>query len=95
MLGIEVVYKGIGAKRRRVEEQEKMVYIPLLDTLEAVLQNKHVVSEVHVCVYMCTFLRLCLYYVYSFYVYVHLHVCYHVTCACVHAYTCTLIFCVD
>lgn len=53
MLGTEVVYKGIGAKRRRVEEQEKMVYIPLLDTLEAVLQNKHVVSEVCTCICTC------------------------------------------
>lgn len=45
-LGSEVVEKGIGAKRRRVEEQEKMVYIPLLDTLEAVLQNRNVIAEV-------------------------------------------------
>lgn len=41
-----MVEKGIGAKRRRVEEQEKMVYIPLLDTLEAVLQNRNVIAEV-------------------------------------------------
>ena len=50
-----MVHKGIGAKRRRVEEQEKMVYIPLLQTLEAVLQNRNVVSEVHVCVCVCVY----------------------------------------
>ena len=48
-----MVHKGIGAKRRRVKEQEKMVYIPLLQTLEAVLQNRNVVSEVRVCVCVC------------------------------------------
>ena len=31
-----------------MEERENMVYIPLLDTLEAVLQNRNVIAEVHV-----------------------------------------------
>ena len=80
-LGTEVVHKGIGAKRRRVEEKEKMVYIPLLDTLEAVLQNKNVVSEVHVqcvstyvyvqCMCMCACLHQhVLLYVYMYMVHV-------------------------
>lgn len=46
------LYKDIGAKRWRVEELEKMVYIPILETLKAVLQNKSVVSEVHIHVHV-------------------------------------------
>jgi len=38
----------MGAKRRRAEEPEKMVYIPLLDTLEAVLLNRNIIAEVHI-----------------------------------------------
>lgn len=41
-----MVVKGIGAKRRRVEVQENMVFVPLLDNLEALLQNRNVIAEV-------------------------------------------------
>jgi len=49
-LGSVLIEKGVGARRRRAEEPEKMVYIPLLETLEAVLQNRNIITEVHISV---------------------------------------------
>lgn len=50
-LGSVLIEKGVGARRRTAEEPEKMVYIPLLETLEAVLQNRNIITEVHI--YVC------------------------------------------
>ena len=38
--------KGCSAKRRCVEVRHEMKYVPLLLTLERLLQNKHVLLEV-------------------------------------------------
>jgi hypothetical protein len=38
--------KGHGRKRRLVEEEQCMVYIPLLESLEALLQNDAILAEV-------------------------------------------------
>lgn len=39
-------YKGIGAKRRCVEKDETMHYVPVLKTLDVILQNETVLAEV-------------------------------------------------
>ena len=38
--------KGLGSKRRLVEKEESYVYIPILQTLETLLQNDMVLAEV-------------------------------------------------
>ena len=38
--------KGYGAKRRCVEVRDEMKYIPLTSTVERLLQNRAVLSEV-------------------------------------------------
>ena len=46
VLGTERKAKGIGHKRKCVEVEETMVYIPLIDTLRVLLGNHTVVAEV-------------------------------------------------
>ena len=45
--------KGSGAKRRIVEVEEGMMYIPILETLNVLLNNEAIASEVskHVCAF--------------------------------------------
>lgn len=38
--------QGFGSKRRLVEKEEVFVYIPVLQTLQALLTNETVLSEV-------------------------------------------------
>lgn len=46
MLGSQRKAKGSGSKRRVVEVDDVMMYIPILSTLELLLQNETIVSEV-------------------------------------------------
>ena len=45
-LGAHKKSEGLGAKCRMVEKEEVCVYIPILHTLQALLQNETVISEV-------------------------------------------------
>ena len=45
-LGTKAKPQGIGSKRRIVEKEEGFVYIPILQTLQALLTNENVLSEV-------------------------------------------------
>ena len=47
VLGIVRKAKGTGHKRRLVETEDAMMYIPLLETLELLLQNETILAEVH------------------------------------------------
>ena len=47
VLGKTRKYKGIGAKRRCVEKDETMHYVPVLKTLDVILQNETVLAEVN------------------------------------------------
>lgn len=38
--------KGSGAKRRAVEKQDEMMYVPILETLKVLLENDAVMTEV-------------------------------------------------
>lgn len=40
--------KGMGAKRRVVEIDETMIYIPILETLRILLENEAVMAEVSI-----------------------------------------------
>lgn len=46
VLGKTRKYKGIGVKRRCVEKDETMHYVPVLKTLDVILQNETVLAEV-------------------------------------------------
>ena len=52
-LGEQRVWKGTGSKRRCVLEEDTFMYIPVLNTLETLLQNDSILAEVHVLV--CAF----------------------------------------
>ena len=45
-LGEQRVWKGTGSKRRCVLEEDTFMYIPLLNTLETLLQNDSILAEV-------------------------------------------------
>ena len=45
-LGTKRKAKGLGQKRRIIEKEESFVYIPLLQSLQALLQNDMVLAEV-------------------------------------------------
>ena len=53
-LGQRRVWKGTGTKRRCVSKEDHMMYVPILETLQSLLRNKIVVSEVcmHACVHI-------------------------------------------
>lgn len=55
--------KGFGAKRRIVEEEETFTYVPILESLQALLNNETVLSEVREssCVCSCTFSMIRMY----------------------------------
>ena len=40
------MWKGNGAKRRCVSKEDCIMYVPVLQTLEVLLKNKAIVSEV-------------------------------------------------
>lgn len=46
LLGTKKKPHGLGSKRRLVEKEEVFVYIPILQTLQALLNNEIVLSEV-------------------------------------------------
>ena len=45
-LGTKKKAQGLGSKRRLVEKEEDFVYVPILQTLQALLTNETVLSEV-------------------------------------------------
>ena len=49
-LGERRVWKGSGAKRSCVTKGDEMMYIPILTTLQALLSNDTIYSEVCKCV---------------------------------------------
>lgn len=46
MLGTDRRAKGLGAKRRLVEEEESFMYVPVLETLQALLSDETILAEV-------------------------------------------------
>ena len=46
MLGIRRKAKGLGAKRQVVEEDESFMYIPILETLQTLLNDDAILPEV-------------------------------------------------
>ena len=38
--------KGLGAKRRLVEEEESFMYVPVLETLQTLLNDEAILAEV-------------------------------------------------
>ena len=63
-LGTKKKAQGLGSKRRLVEKEEDFAYVPILQTLQALLTNETVLSEVkfNVCRVMITnndFVVLC------------------------------------
>ena len=46
MLGTHRRAKGLGAKRQLVEEEESFMYVPLLETLQMLLNDDAVLAEV-------------------------------------------------
>ena len=46
VLGKKGAWKGVSAKRRCVAKEDCVMYVPVLQTLEALLKNKVVISEV-------------------------------------------------
>ena len=46
VLGIESKWKGIGENRKYTRIEEKMVYIPVLETLQTLLEDETIMSEV-------------------------------------------------
>jgi len=46
VLGERRVWKGWGAKRNCVTEQDCLMYIPILETIQSLLNNSAVLSEV-------------------------------------------------
>ncbi len=46
-LGEQHVWKGTGSKRRCVVQENTFVYIPVLKTLETLLQNDSILAEVY------------------------------------------------
>lgn len=59
VLGIKRKPSGFGPKRRLVEKEESFVYIPILETLEALLSNETVLSEVTYTLMYCNAIRFC------------------------------------
>lgn len=45
-LGTKLILKGHGRKRRLVQKEEQLVYVPLLDTLQMLLKNDEILGEV-------------------------------------------------
>ena len=46
LLGEWHVWKGRGAKRRCVSKEDHVIYIPVLETLQGLLKNEAILSEV-------------------------------------------------
>ena len=53
VLGTTRKARGRGPKRRLVEKEECMVYVPILKSLEVLLGNEQVLSEVSLLVQVC------------------------------------------
>ena len=49
LLGTTYQYQKSGAKRRLVEKEETFQYVPLIDNLKWLLQNKGIYNEVCCC----------------------------------------------
>ena len=49
LLGTTYQYQKSGAKRRLVEKEETFQYVPLIDNLKWLLQNKDIYNEVCCC----------------------------------------------
>ena len=64
MLGTTRINKGIGAKRRCVERKETMVYVPILKTLDVILQNETILAEardINLLIALSTFIHVYIY----------------------------------
>ena len=48
-LGERNVWKGRGSSRKLVVKKDEMYYVPLLKTLESLLQNETIIAEVCWC----------------------------------------------
>ena len=48
MLGSSRKAKGIGAKRQLVEKEDSFMYVPVLKTLEVLLNSDVVLAEVYI-----------------------------------------------
>ena len=46
VLGTNRRAKGSGAKRRLIEEEECFMYVPVLETLQALLNDETILAEV-------------------------------------------------
>ena len=46
VLGTRRVHQGHGRKRRLIEKQDVMVYVPILKTLEVLLNDEGILAEV-------------------------------------------------
>ena len=68
-LGTTYRYKRSGAKRSLVEKSENFYYVPLIDNLEWILQNKEVYDEVCILsakprlsiIHICPYTKICIY----------------------------------
>ena len=54
VLGTDQRAKGLGAERRLIEEEESLMYVPVLETLQALLNDETILAEVrstdmHIC----------------------------------------------
>ena len=59
VLGTKLKAQGYGSKRRLVEKEEIMVYVPILKTLEVLLNDSAILAEVRFLhIYSCTVLML-------------------------------------
>ena len=46
ILGSKLKHRGCGSKRRLVDVEETMTYVPILATLQQILRNDAVLAEV-------------------------------------------------
>lgn len=60
-------YQGSGVKRRLVEQKDEFQYVPLIENLQSVLQNRNIYHEVSC---SCTYTHVC-----PFVVMLFLHYC--------------------
>lgn len=47
VLGEKHTWKGTGRKRKCIKAQDTMMYVPLLDTIQILLKNKAIVTQVY------------------------------------------------
>ena len=50
-LRTQLTYRGHGCKRQLVEKRDDFIYVPLLQTLQAMLKNDEILQEVRIKTY--------------------------------------------